>query len=191
MSAVVVGILGLVYLVGLSAYLISAVRGAARLLDSLLTPMGLTSEAHMMVGRRYRGMIDGRAVEIVFLPAYGITPALINVTIAADVGARMAFGRERPRLDCTDCARMDASGPGLKDLCIVAEDAHAARRLLADSKANAALRGLLVGQGPGIREIYLQPEAVWLRARPRHPTADSFAHWLNDLRKLAEAGERY
>jgi hypothetical protein len=191
MAAALTGVLGLGYLVGLTVYLVFWVRQAACVLDRVLTPMGLTSEPHMVVGRSYRGMIEGRAIEIVFMPAYAIAPALLSVSIAADLGTRMAVGRRRPRLDCTDCARVGAVGWGLEDLCVVAEDGESARRLLATPRFRAALMRLLADRGAGLREIYVQPGRVWLRARPRHMTAELFRDVLDDLRKLTEAGGRF
>jgi hypothetical protein len=189
MAAVGTGLLALVYVVGLTVYLAAAVQGAARVLNPVLTPAGLRLERHLVVGRRYRGMIDGRAVEITFLPAHGIAPALLNVTLGADLGTRMAVGRRRPQLDCTDCARVDAADSGLGELCVVAEDVERARHLLTDPGVSVALSGLLTGPGSGTREVYLQPERVWLRARPRGLTVDAFADWFDSLGALAEAAE--
>jgi len=187
-SAVLTGVLGLGYLVGLAAYLVFWVRRAASVLDPILTPEGLASKPHLLVGRHYRGMIEGRAIEITFLPAYGIVPALLNVTIGANLGVRMAVGRQRPRLDCMDCARVDVLNPKLKDLHVVAKDEASARRLLTSLEICAALPCLLTGTGT--REVYVQPARIWLRARPRRMTAEDFARWLDCLEKLARAGER-
>ncbi len=191
LSAVLTGVLGLGYLVGLTVYLVFWVRRAASVLDPVLTPEGFTSEPHMLVGRCYRGMIEGRAIEVTFLPAHGIAPALLNVIIAADLRVRMAVGRQRPRLGCTDCASMDTVGLGLEDLCVVAEDGKSARRLLANPGFSTALTRLLADRGAELREIYVQPGRVWLRVRPRGMTAEGFRDVLDDLRKLAEAGEHF
>lgn len=191
MAAALTGVLGLGYLVGLTVYLVFWVRQVACVLDPVLTPMGLTSEPHMVVGRSYRGMIEGRAIEVVFMPAYAIAPTLLSVIIDADLGTRMAVGRRRPRLDCTDCAPVGSVGWGLEDLCVVAEDGESARRLLANPRFRAALMRLLADRGAGLWEIYVQPGRVWLRARPRHMAAELFRDVLDDLRKLAESGGRF
>jgi len=189
MAAVATGILGLTYLVGLTVYLVSLAQGAARTLDTLLLPAGLSSKRHLVVGRRYRGMIQGRGVGVTFLPGYGITPALLNVTFDADLDTRMAVGKRRPRLDCTDCTRVDVDGPGLGELCIVAEDVGAAHRLLRNPEASAALVNLLTGGDSGVREVYVQPQQVWLRARPRGVTVGAVAQSLDELETLADVAE--
>lgn len=189
MSAILAGVLGLGYIIGVTVYLISWVRRTARVLGPALTPLGLTSQPYMVVGRRYRGMIEGRAIDVKFLPAYGFSPALLNLTIGANLGTRMAIGRRSPWLDCRDCARLDTSGLGLKGLCVVAEDGERARSLLADPEFSAALVRLLLDRGPETREVYVQPDEVWMRARFRGTTAENVAHWLEDLRNLAHAGE--
>ena len=189
MSAILAGVLGLGYIIGVTVYLVSWIRRAARVLDSALTPLGLTSQPYMVVGRRYRGMIEGRAIEVQFLPAYGFTRALLNLTIGANLRTRMAIGRRIPWLDCGDCARLDTSGLGLKDLCVVAEDGERARSLLVDPEVSAVLVRLLLDRGSETREVYVQPDRVWMRVRFRGRMAEAVAHWLDDLRNLAHAGE--
>ena len=170
-AAVVAGLLGLAYLVGLALYLIASFRQAGQALDSPFLARGLTAENYLGVGRTYRGPVEGRAVEANYLPAQGLRPALLNVYVAAELGTRAAAGQKRPLLDCRDCAPL--------------------RDIRADEGSRAALNHLMSGQKSlGIRELYWQPERIWLRAHPSYRVAaEQVEGWLDALLLLAKAAE--
>lgn len=190
-AAIVIGVLGMGYVIGLAVYTVSSFLGAGRALDPVLTSLGLTAESYLVFGRRYRGTIEGREVAVRFVPGYGIRPAQLNVHVGATPGVRMAIGRQRPLLGCRDCARLAVDGSEPGDLQAYAAEEGPARRLLADPATREALARLLDDRkGVGLREIYLQPERVWLRARPQGMTEERLRQWLADLRTLAEAAER-
>jgi hypothetical protein len=188
MAAAMTGTLGLAYIIGLGVYLVSSVSRASRTLDPVLSPYGLTSERHMLVGRRYRGLLQGRQTEILFTPSRGIQPALLQVTVSAGAGTRAAIGIQRPLLDCQACERVQMEELGMSHLQIYAEDTRWIRRLLAAAANRTAVDHALSDQRAlGFRELYIQPEQVWLRARPpAQVNQDVFEQWLDDLLALAE-----
>jgi len=190
-AAVVAGLLGLAYLVGLALYLIASFRQAGQALDSPFLARGLTAENYLGVGRSYRGSVEGRAVEANYLPAQGLRPALLNVYVAAELGTRAAAGEKRPLLDCRDCAPVDLDEFDLGSLQIWAEDGERLRNLLADKGSRAALNRLVSEQKSlGIRELYWQPERIWLRAHPSYRVAgEQVEGWLDALLLLAKAAE--
>lgn len=202
MAAVMTAILGLGYLAGLAAYVIASVLRAGRILDPVLASAGLVSESYRVFGRQYTGVIRGREVAVRFLPPQGVNPALLNVHVVANLGTRAAIGHKRPLLDCRDCAQLSLDELELGHMQVYAEDQECARSLLADPVGRAALRRLMEPRSGfplncvdgrevlGLRELYLQPERVWLRARPRQITEPQLRQWLDDLLVLAEAGER-
>lgn len=55
MTAIVTGILGLVWLIALSFYLIKAILMAGRVFDTSFTSRGLASSNYLEVGRQYQG----------------------------------------------------------------------------------------------------------------------------------------
>jgi hypothetical protein len=205
MAAVMTGILGIGYLAVLAAYVIAAVLRAGCILDPVLMSAGLVSGSYRVFGRQYTGVIQGREVEVRFLPPQGINPALLNVHVAANLGTRVAIGHTRPLLNCRDCAQLSVGELELGRLQVYAENQECARGLLVDPAGGSALRRLMEAtatrsgfplngvdgrEGLGFREVYLQPEGVWLRARPRQMTEPQLRQWLDDLLALAEAGER-
>ena len=191
MAAVTTGVLGLGYVLGLAVYVISSVRQAGQTLDAALTARGLASSSYLGVGRRYHGLIGGRQVTVYFMPAQGIQRALVDVHVSADLGARAALGEGRPLLDCRDCARVTVEGADWGRFDVYGEDETWVRRLLADPARGALLLGLLGDrQRDGLRELYLQPDQVWLRARPTTPvTGEHVQRWLDDVLALAQAAE--
>ena len=189
--AIATGILGVGYLVGLAVYVLSSFLQASRTLDPILTPSGMLSESYMVFGRQYRGTIEGRQVEINFLPPHGIRPALLNVYVGADLGVRMAIGRQKPLLDCGDCPRVEVEKTRLGQVQVYAQEEACARSLLDDATSIAALSRLMLdSETLGFREVYWQPDRIWFRAHPQGVTEDQFQQWFEALLKLAEASER-
>ena len=190
-SAIVTGFLGAGYIVGLAIYVVSSFLRAGRILDPVLTPAGLVSESYMIFGRQYHGVIEERVVEVNFVPSQAVWPDQLNVRVSADLGTRVAIGQQRPLLDCRDCGRLEVAGAELGGLQVYAQEEGSARRLLADPGSRGVLARLLDDQKRlGFREVYLQPDKVWLRAHPRGMTAGRFQQWFDDLLALAEAGEK-
>ena len=191
MAAITIGILGAGYLIGLTVFVIASSRRASHALDPVFTSAGLASESYLLFGRRYRGAIQGRHVEVTFVPSHGVSAAQLNVYVSASLGTRVAIARGKPLLDCGDCPRVDLDESSLGGLQVYSRDGEFAHRLLADAKVRGALQRLLDGgEVSGIREVYFQPERVWSRARPRGLTDGLFRQWLDDLIALAEAGEK-
>ena len=191
MAAILTGILGAGYLIGLAVYVIASFLRAGRALDPVLTSEGLVSESYLAFGRRYRGVIQGRQVEVAFLPSQGVSAAQLNVYVSAGLGTRVAIARGKPLLDCGDCPQVNLDESPLGGFQVYSRDGGDARRLLDDSEVRDALEHLLDGgEVSGAREVYFQPERIWLRARPRGLTEGLFRQWLDDLIALAEAGER-
>jgi hypothetical protein len=190
-AAILTGILGAGYLIGLAVYVIASFLRAGRALDPVLTSAGLVPEGYLAFGRRCRGVIRGREVEVTFLPSQGVSAAQLNVYVSASLGTRVAIARGKPLLDCSDCPRVNLDEALFGGLEVYSRDRESARRLLADAKVRGALQRLLdAGDVVGSREMYLQPERTWLRARPRGLTEGLFRQWLDELIALAEAGER-
>jgi hypothetical protein len=73
----------------------------------VLESSGLASEPCLLFGRRYRGRLEGRDVSVTFLPAQGLRPAQLDLTVGARLGLRAALAARRPVLDCGDCPRLD------------------------------------------------------------------------------------
>ncbi len=189
-AAIVTGLVGAGTLVGVAVYVIASLQRASRSLDPVLTPMGLAAKPYALFGRQYRGLLQGRQVQVHYLPAQASRSARLDLTIDADLVARMAIGRQRPLLDCRDCPRLDTNEADMGPLQVYAQEGTPARRLLADARARAAIRRLVDDpSSSGQQEIYVQPGRIWLRARPWQIAEGQIEAWLDDLLALAEAGE--
>ena len=92
MTAVLTGVLGVGYVAGLAFYLFLSIREASYILDPALTSRGLAAQNHYGLGRQYHGFIDGRQVEVFYLPARGLQRALLNVSVSAEIDVRVAIG---------------------------------------------------------------------------------------------------
>jgi hypothetical protein len=191
LAAIVTGVLGIGTLVGLAVTVVSSFLRAGRGLDPTLAAAGLVSERYLAFGRRYRGAVDGRDVEVTALPGYGVRSPQVDLRVAAPLGFRMAVGRQRPLLDCRDCPLLNLELPEWAGLQIYAGDAQRARRLLEDPASAAALQCLMDGgKVSGLIEVYVQPARIWLRVRLQAMTGEWVQRWLDNLLALARAGER-
>ena len=189
-AAVTTGALGMLYLIGLAIYAVTWFLQIGQALDPALEPLGFTAEGYMGLGRQYHGALDGRRVEITYQPPQTIRRALLNITVDADIGTRAAVVPKRPLLDCADCPEVDVGMPELGQFLVVAEDSAWMQHLLAKPANAAVMERLLSDQKAlGAREIYFQPERIWLRAHPQQLTEDRLHQWLDDLLALAEAAE--
>ncbi len=192
MAAATTGILGVGYLAGVLVYVFSSLAGASRALDAAFASRGLVAQGTVLTGRRYEGQVSGRQVEIRFAASVGLQPALLQIVVFAAAGTRAAVVPDGPRLDCRDCARVTQVPASLSHLQIYAEEAAWVARLLAEEGNIDTLSHLMRDQqSSGSRELYIQPDRVWLRAHPAPPvTPLDVEGWFETVLTLAEAVEQ-
>ena len=187
-AAITTGVLGLGYVVGIGVYLVAFVRQAGRVLEPVLLSRGLSMQADVGVGQSYRGQVEGRTVQVSFVPGRALDRSLLNVYVSADAGTRAAIGVQRPLLDCQECPLVDWAD--LTGLQAAAEDEGWVRRWLSAPEHRAVLEGMLgAGAGDGTRELYVQPERLWLRARLQRVDPSQVSAWLDALLLLAREAE--
>lgn len=182
-AAVTAGLVGLGGLATLVLYLIGSLRRSARALDPVLEPLGIVGSGYAGFGRRYTGILEGWEIEVRYFPAHGMRAGRLDLAVEGEWSTRMAVGWQRPLLDCRDCPRLNLG----KDLLytVYAQDDRAARALLADPAARAALDRLMDARGGAA--LYVQPERLWFRVRPWRMEGAPIERWLQDLVCLAQA----
>ena len=190
-AAIVTGILGVVYLIGLTLLVVSWLVGASRSLDDALLPMGLAPKIHLLLGRKYQGVIQGRPLRVAFTPSVALQLALLNVHVATKSDRRMAIGRTRPLMDCRKCPRVPTTPIELAGLHVYAEDIDWASEFLADARNRQLVADLISLRGiSGKAELYFQPGEVWLRARLGAGGAQAcIEQWIVELVALAKGAE--
>lgn len=190
-AALITGCLGIVWLIGLALYLLLSFRRAARVWDSVFTGRGLDPGDYALFGRQYRGLVEGREVVVRFMPGHRLRSPLLDVRVAADLKLRVAIGERKPLLDCAKCPRLDGRDLGLGSLQIFTEEAGPTRELLAEPALSACLLRLMSGQEwYSLRELYIQPGRIWLRARlSSSVTHGQIGGWFDDMLGLAQAAE--
>lgn len=186
-AAALTGILGFGYLAGLAVYLVVWLSRVTRALDPLLTSRGLEAGGSAILGREYHGQIEGCQVDVHFTPPAGTQRGLLQVYFAAQVDTCAAFGVEKPLLDCGDCELIELHPLELRHLQVLAQDPAWVHSWVADPTVCEALARLMGDhQALGLRELYLQPGKVWLRARPTAQVgAAHVGQWLDALLTLA------
>ncbi len=187
-AAIGAGIFGLLWLVALGVSVVAAFRKAGRAFESAMVALGLTAQSHMGVGRRYRGVIGGHAVDAEFVPARMLQWPLLGITVTANVGAEMFVGAQAPPLGGVGRQRVQIEGDALGELQVFAGDGDAARRLLCS--VNPQIFADLLGEQrqEGLRELHVRPDRIYLRCHPTGQVSDErVSQWVGHLLALADA----
>jgi hypothetical protein len=185
---------GLMLAVALGAIALSVWR-RARWLDAVFAPLGLKGNLYMLQGRQYRGLVQGREVDIRFYqgPTFDLyvttpLPTRFNVAERAAVipGLAHAFNREPLVLD----------DPVLNDLSVFAMDEGWTRLLLAQPEAQTALARLMkASHWAMFRQVHLQPGAFLFKLYRNTGmfrydiSPEEGRQWLDDLMTLARVAE--
>lgn len=191
MVAIITGVFGFLFLIGLGFYTVSLFLKAGRFLDNAAEKAGLRAKNYLFFGRQYQGKLTGHTVKIDFMPPQVLRPSVLNIYLETHMGTRIAIGKGKPLLDCQNCTPITGVCPALNNLKIYAHEEEKARRLLADPTIKEVLTHLLSNQKKfGFREIYFRSEKIWLRAHPRQLTEALFQEWLEDMLKLAAISKK-
>jgi len=187
MAAVITGILGLGYLVGMVFYVVARFRKASRRIDFVFAGKGLTPEPYMLFGRRYIGFLYEIPVDVDFIPARGVQRSLLNIYLNVNNDVRLAIGTGKALLDCRDCPQIAVEYPELKDLRIFSNDGTWLHNLLKTSLVRTHLSIIMKDQFvKGLREVYFMPGKIWLRALPTSRVMeDDINEWFGSLIMLA------
>jgi len=167
----------------------------ARQLDAVFGPLGLRGSMHMLTGRQYHGVVDGRQVNVRLYRG-----PTVNLRISTPLQTRLNVAEKAavvwPLARAFSYEPLALDDPDLQGLSITALDEDWARRLLADPVAPALLQRLVVGEGKAlVQQVALQPGTLSLhRYRSRGLfgygiTPDLARQWLDDLLTLLRIAE--
>lgn len=167
-----------------------------RRLDAAFTPLGLTGGRHMLTGRQYQGVVDGRRVSARFYrgPTLEVrlgTPLRTHFGVAEEGATTLPLARLAGRQP------LELEAPGLSGLHVFARDEGWARSLLADPEARTRIRQLMNAAEDWalVRQVILEPGVFCLRLyRSRRLfkyeiRPEDVRQWLDDLQALARIAE--
>ncbi len=190
-AALLTGILGIVFIIWLGFYTASSISQISGFLDSPMKEFGFISNSYMIFGRIYKGTIRGKNVEINFIPSTGLRPALLNIYIEANIGTRLAIGEKRPLLDCNDCSIIEDYDEVLGENKVYALEREKANIILDNHKIRSYIFSIMENQASyRLREIYFQPDKVWLRIHPRQMNGEIFRKLIEDSILLTIEAEK-
>jgi hypothetical protein len=186
LAAVSVGVLGAAYVLVIAVISVGSFTSRGGALDEILASKGMRSAGHMIFGRRYRGRLDGREVDVRVVPGPSLKPSLVEVSLTAAPGLRAAIGLSRPLLGCRDCSEVARIAPRPSRLRVFAEDHDLARARLGGDTPWRLLETALEGGGAeGSAELYIEEKRLWLRWHPWTVRAGNFDDRLEALLALA------
>ena len=188
-AALTTGVLAFAYVSGLIIFLISSVLSAGRVLDQWLVPLGFTSQNYMVFGSQYHGILRGRQMDVLYIPARMPRPAVMDIYVGVRAQSKIAIGHQRPLLDCQDCLSVEIAESDASQLKIFAQDVAWAQRWLGEAHRRRTLMNLMNDPATiGLREIYVQPDRVWFRAHIAQGSVIPQS-WFDDLVTFAEGVE--
>lgn len=189
-AAAVVGPVAAVWMVVFVVYVVRSFLNAGAGMDGAFAARGFAAERYMGFGRRYRGIVDGRTVDVTFVPARASQTPVLQIGVTASATASMAVGRGRPLLSCRDCAQIAAPYPEFSGLDLYASDpAWAARLLAAPTVRSAIARQFDPAVFGGSTEFYVEPDRILLYVRSSSVSPDASLAAARDLAQLAHACE--
>jgi hypothetical protein len=166
-----------------------------RWLDSVFAPLGLKGSAYMVSGRRCRGTLDGRQVDVRFtrgpmLTLYVSTPPQTRLGIGEKNALTSGFAGIAGK------QALETGDPDYAGLCIYPNDEAWARTLLADPEAKAALLRLMNASEWALFHNVILEQGNWLLRLYRNKGLFRYAiapaearQWFDDLFTLARVGE--
>jgi len=187
LAAIAVGVLGFLYLVGFTGYLIVALYRASRRFEGIFLEKGFEPNGAGLINRRYFGKLAQRSAKIYFAPAFRVYPALLDIRIAADCGFSAAICRGRPLLDCHDCPEIGIASTDTGDIEYYSDNEVRLRSLVESRDFAGALAGFLdYAEIYGLRELYITPTEIWIRARPSGVVSNEVVgQWIEELSIIA------
>jgi hypothetical protein len=179
LNAIIVGVLGIIFLLWLSYYLFSLVTEISLSFEPVMKEAGLSSERYLIFGRRYQGEINGKNIGVNFIPSTGLRPALLNIIVKPiEIGTKLAIVQDKPLLDCKNC-KLITGFEELDGIKVFAQDEKMATEYLQDSKIKNIIFSLMHDQSSrSLREIYFKSSEVLFRIHPRNYDVDIFRNLL-------------
>lgn len=189
-----VAFIGAIFISVFGALIIGLLLRSRRLseLDAAFVPLGLSAHSHLITGRQYHGMWQGRQVD-----AYFSRGPTLEVYVSANARTRMGIGSKN-RIGSAVAgmrgqAELDSADPAFESLALYAVDTLWGQSLLANSEARAAILRLMHAQGAyDLRTTSITPDAIYLQLRYvplGRISEENVRQWLSDLIAIARAAE--
>jgi hypothetical protein len=164
----------------------------AQQLDAAFVPLGLAGRMHLASGRQYHGQVRGRTVDVYF--SRGPT---LDVYLGTTVKTRVSLGQQdRVGRALAQMFKREPFTPFDTELAaytIYGVDEVWTQAVFTQPAVKGAVQRLLEPLGAyEMRQLHLQPEAVWLQLHYTalaHITPENARQWLADMQILAETAE--
>lgn len=191
-AAILTGILGLMWVISITLYTINSLLSSGSEIESTMTAQGLKSRRYLLFGRMYTGEINGKRVEVQFMPNRAPYHSLLNIWIGTHINKQMSIGMKKPIEGCSDCKKVEIFPNPLGEFQAYAEDMSWAQYLLSDPKVCGMILTLLnVPDRLEMREIYIQNSQCWLHVRPTQPLKEhELQLWLHTLLDFSKTIEK-
>lgn len=191
-AALLTGILGLLWVIGITFYTINSFLSSRSEIESTMTAQGLKGRRYLLFGSMYTGEINGERVEVQFMPNRAPYHSLLNIWIGTHIKKHMSIGMKRPLEGCSDCKKVEIFPNPLGEFQAYAEDIAWAQNLLSDPEICGMILTLM--NVPGrleMREIYVQNGQCRLHVRPTQPLMEhELQLWLDTLLVFSKTIEK-
>ncbi|MGC9314163.1 MAG: hypothetical protein ACP5G4_00890 [bacterium] len=103
LSAIAIGILGMILLIWFIFGLLEDVRRRGNLLDPAFDELGFDKSSYLLTGRKYFGVVKGFRVDATYHQQYRVEPAKLDIVIRSEFTVEFAVSKKRPLLYLRDC----------------------------------------------------------------------------------------
>ncbi len=186
-AAIITALAGFSGLVWLLVSIVRGVKLSGAIMDVPLAALGLDLETTRLFYRRYRGLVHGRAVDLMMRPAYRLEPWRIEITLKVNAGIILAIGNRRPLLAGKGSSRLNFSDAPFSTFSISAADHDQAVCFLSDLQTidifNRFIKSL---SGTTGWEVYMEPTRLRANIRAYQFRVDQVSTWVESLTALTE-----
>ncbi len=156
-------------------------------MDIPLAALGLDLKTTRLFYRRYSGLVQDRAADLILRPAYRLEPWRIEITLKANAGIILAIGNRRPLLAGKGSSLLNYSGAPFSALSISAADHDQAICFLSDLQTIDVFNRLIESlRGSTGWEVYMEPTGLRANIRAYQFTVDQVSTWVLSLTALTE-----
>ncbi len=172
LSAIIVGVLGMIFLVWYTIGAVGGITKARNTLDPIFCELGFTKSIYLLVGRSYLGEVDGYKISANVFPPYRVEPGKAEIIIHSGFDTEMAIMKGKPLIYCRNCRQIDEDfGFGAN---VYSEKEIVARKLLDSSKVREAISSMFA-EDFKLLEMDFTPSFFSIRIRTYNLGAAQFA----------------
>jgi len=163
LSAIAIGVLGMIFLIWFTFGLLEDVRRRRNLLDPAFDELGFEKSSFLLTGRKYFGTVKDNIVEATYHQQYRVEPAKLDIVIRSEFPLEFAISKKRPLLYLRDCPLAKIVLPK-DDIQIFSKSDEKVRKLMFDYRLWDSINSLFEWNF-NLMELYVTSTFMFIHIR--------------------------